>query len=75
MILIVDGMNYIKDFRYQLYCKAREVGVRVATVYVLATPDQCRKWNDEPGDGKEYKPQTALIHGPLGRSTLYHPLG
>ncbi|KAG1792099.1 chromatin associated protein KTI12 [Suillus variegatus] len=64
-ILIVDGMNYIKGFRYQLYCKAREAGVRVATVLgiVLATPDQCRKWNDERGDGKRYKPQTldALI--------------
>ena len=31
-ILIVDGMNYIKGFRYQMYCKARETGVRVATV-------------------------------------------
>jgi protein KTI12 len=62
-ILVVDGMNYIKGFRYQLYCKAREAGVRVATVYVLATPDQCRKWNEERGDGKKYKPQTldALI--------------
>ncbi|KAG2155252.1 chromatin associated protein KTI12 [Suillus bovinus] len=62
-ILIVDGMNYIKGFRYQLYCKAREAGVRVATVYVLATPDQCRKWNDERVDGKRYNPKTldALI--------------
>ncbi|KAG2114295.1 chromatin associated protein KTI12 [Suillus discolor] len=62
-ILIVDGMNYIKGFRYQLYCKAREAGVRVATVYVLATPGQCQKWNDERGDGRRYKPQTldALI--------------
>jgi hypothetical protein len=31
-ILIVDAMNYIKGFRYQMYCKAREAGVRVATV-------------------------------------------
>ncbi|KAG1769316.1 chromatin associated protein KTI12 [Suillus placidus] len=59
-ILIVDGMNYIKGFRYQLYCKAREAGVRVATVYVIATPDQCRKWNDERADGKRYKPQTSV---------------
>ncbi|KAG2114280.1 chromatin associated protein KTI12-domain-containing protein [Suillus discolor] len=56
-ILIIDGMNYNQGFQ------AREAGVRVATVYVLAAPDQCRKWNDEPGDGKGYKPQTldALI--------------
>ncbi|QRW21731.1 Chromatin associated protein KTI12 [Rhizoctonia solani] len=31
-ILIVDSLNYIKGFRYQMYCAAREVGVRVATV-------------------------------------------
>ncbi|KAB5590746.1 Protein kti12 [Ceratobasidium theobromae] len=31
-ILIVDSLNYIKGFRYQMYCAAREVGVWVATV-------------------------------------------
>jgi len=25
-LIIVDGMNYIKGFRYQLYCIARAVG-------------------------------------------------
>ncbi|KAG1794601.1 chromatin associated protein KTI12 [Suillus plorans] len=60
-ILIIDGMNYIKGFRYQLYCKAQEAGVRVTTVYVLATPDQCRKWNDERGDGKRHKPQASNV--------------
>ncbi|KAG2119327.1 chromatin associated protein KTI12 [Suillus clintonianus] len=60
-ILIVDGMNYIKGFRYQLYCKAREAGVRVATVYVLATPDQCRKWNTERSDEKRYNRETCVF--------------
>ena len=31
-ILIVDGMNYIKGFRYQMYCAAREMKIRVCTV-------------------------------------------
>ena len=31
-ILILDGMNYIKGFRYQMYCAARELKVRVCTV-------------------------------------------
>jgi protein KTI12 len=31
-ILIVDGMNYIKGFRYQMYCAARELKLRVCTV-------------------------------------------
>ncbi|CAE6439142.1 hypothetical protein ACGC1H_006900 [Rhizoctonia solani] len=46
-ILIVDSLNYIKGFRYQIYCAAREVGVRVATVFVVATPDLCREWNQK----------------------------
>jgi hypothetical protein len=31
-ILIVDGLNYIKGFRYQMYCAAREMKLRVCTV-------------------------------------------
>lgn len=31
-IVIVDAMNYIKGSRYQMYCEAREVGVRTCTV-------------------------------------------
>lgn len=31
-ILIIDGMNYIKGFRYQMYCAARELKLRVCTV-------------------------------------------
>jgi protein KTI12 len=34
-IFIVDGMNYIKGFRYQIYCAAREAGVRTCTVSTL----------------------------------------
>jgi protein KTI12 len=34
-ILIVDALNYIKGFRYQLYCAAREFKLRVCTVGVL----------------------------------------
>ena len=34
-LLIVDGMNYIKGFRYQMYCAARELKLRVCTVSYL----------------------------------------
>lgn len=57
-IVIVDSLNYIKGFRYQMYCVAREIKVRVCTVYVLATPDLCKQWNTERTDGKAYAPET-----------------
>ncbi|EJD02833.1 chromatin associated protein KTI12 [Fomitiporia mediterranea MF3/22] len=44
-IVIVDGMNYIKGYRYQMYCAAREHRIRVCTVFVVAKPEQCREWN------------------------------
>ncbi|KAI6103519.1 chromatin associated protein KTI12 [Pisolithus sp. B1] len=56
--IIVDSLNYIKGFRYQMYCVAREVNVRVCTVYVLATPDLCKPWNSERTDGKACVPET-----------------
>lgn len=31
-IVIVDSLNYIKGFRYQMYCAAREAKIRVCTV-------------------------------------------
>lgn len=31
-IVVLDSLNYIKGFRYQLYCAAKEAGVRVCTV-------------------------------------------
>lgn len=31
-IVIMDGMNYIKGFRYQMHCAGREAQVRMCTV-------------------------------------------
>ncbi|EAU91295.2 hypothetical protein CC1G_11553 [Coprinopsis cinerea okayama7 len=57
-ILIIDSLNYIKGFRYQMYCAAREAKVRVATLYVVAPPDTCREWNTSRQDGKSYQSET-----------------
>ncbi|KAI0705045.1 chromatin associated protein KTI12 [Cerioporus squamosus] len=57
-ILIVDSLNYIKGFRYQMYCAAREHKLRVCTVFVVATHDQCREWNASRDDGLAYAPET-----------------
>ena len=74
-ILIVDAMNYIKGFRYQMYCAARELKLRVCTVsthqmpcllhylcvgqvYVVATQELVKEWNQSRTDGKAYAPET-----------------
>ncbi|KDQ55858.1 hypothetical protein JAAARDRAFT_79772 [Jaapia argillacea MUCL 33604] len=57
-ILIIDSLNYIKGFRYQMYCAGRELRLRMCTVYVVTPPDICKKWNAEREDGKSYAPET-----------------
>ncbi|TFK75268.1 chromatin associated protein KTI12 [Pluteus cervinus] len=55
-IVVLDGLNYIKGFRYQLYCAAREAKVRTCTVYVAATHEQCKSRNQDLGN--PYSPDT-----------------
>jgi protein KTI12 len=49
-IVIADGMNYIKGFRYQLYCEAKAVQTPSCTIHVGTPQDKCRDLN-----------QTALV--------------
>ncbi|ORX34635.1 chromatin associated protein KTI12 [Kockovaella imperatae] len=49
-ITICDSLNYIKGFRYQMYCAAREASCRVCTVYVATPPERCTEWHEERGE-------------------------
>ncbi|KAF2654616.1 chromatin associated protein KTI12 [Lophiostoma macrostomum CBS 122681] len=44
-IVIADGMNYIKGFRYQLYCEAKAVQTPNCVVHVGTPADKCREIN------------------------------
>ncbi|KAG8902333.1 hypothetical protein FRB99_004616 [Tulasnella sp. 403] len=57
-IVIMDGMNYIKGYRYQMYCAAREAEVRMCTIFVAATSQECRDWNAAKDPDKQYAPST-----------------
>ncbi|GJJ73427.1 protein KTI12 [Entomortierella parvispora] len=48
-IVIVDSLNYIKGFRYQLYCVARAIGTPHCVVFCACIPDQARAWNKISG--------------------------
>ena len=45
-IVVADGMNYIKGFRYQLYCEAKGAQTPNCVVQIGTQPDQCRKFNE-----------------------------
>ncbi|KAK9760975.1 kti12, chromatin associated, variant 2 [Basidiobolus ranarum] len=52
-IVIADAMNYIKGFRYQLYCIARSMGTPHCTVHCGVPTNEAKKWNSERPDGYE----------------------
>ncbi|PQQ20204.1 protein KTI12 homolog [Prunus yedoensis var. nudiflora] len=46
-IIIVDSLNSIKGYRYELWCLARAAGIRYCVLYCDADETHCRKWNEE----------------------------
>ncbi|GFP88721.1 protein kti12 homolog [Phtheirospermum japonicum] len=46
-IIIVDSLNNIKGYRYELWCLARAAGTRYCVVHCDVEVDTCRKWNEE----------------------------
>jgi len=46
-LVILDSMNYIKGYRYELHCIAKAVGEKHAVIWILLQPDIAIRWNDE----------------------------
>nr|POE49251.1 protein kti12 [Quercus suber] len=44
-LVVADGMNYIKGFRYQLYCEAKAMQTPSCVVHIGTTADKCRELN------------------------------
>ncbi|CAG8809397.1 10094_t:CDS:2, partial [Gigaspora rosea] len=49
-VVIADGMNYIKGYRYQLYCIARAVGTPHCVIYCGTPIEIAREWNSNRGE-------------------------
>ncbi|CAI8607289.1 unnamed protein product [Vicia faba] len=52
-IIIVDSLNSIKGYRYELWCLARAAGIRYCVVYCDVEDNDCRKWNQERRENGE----------------------
>ncbi|GFZ10894.1 KTI12-like, chromatin associated protein [Actinidia rufa] len=46
-IIIVDSLNSIKGYRYELWCLARAAGTRYCVLYCDVEETHCRNWNEE----------------------------
>ncbi|ORY47310.1 chromatin associated protein KTI12 [Rhizoclosmatium globosum] len=60
--VILDSMNYIKGFRYQLHCIAKGLATAQHTVYCMAKEEDVIRWNSE---SKQYPSE--VLQGLLGR--------
>lgn len=52
-IVIADGLNYIKGYRYQLYCLARAASTPHCVLYCVASERLCRERNERRLAGEE----------------------
>nr|XP_043606564.1 protein KTI12 homolog [Erigeron canadensis] len=46
-IIIVDSLNSIKGYRYELWCLARAAGIRHCVLHCDVEETHCRNWNKE----------------------------
>ncbi len=46
-IVILDSLNIIKGYRYELWCVARQAATRYCMVHVDTPVETCRQWNQE----------------------------
>ncbi|KAL7410596.1 chromatin associated protein KTI12 [Mrakia frigida] len=57
-IVICDGLNYIKGYRYQMNCAAKEAGVRACTIHVATPPEKCKEFNRTRAPTEAYTEET-----------------
>lgn len=48
-IVLCDGMNYIKGYRYQLYCQAKNTSTPYCVIHCGTPINLCKEWNLERG--------------------------
>jgi len=78
-VVILDFLNTIKGFRYELYCRARSASTQHCVVFCDVTPETARAWN-ETIDEKERYPSAILddlvqrLEVPNGSSRWDSPL-
>jgi len=77
-IVIADGLNYIKGYRYQLWCEAKAAGTRCCVVHVAAQEDECQQWNRErlrawgrSDDADQQRAEGTQQDGPRGKDALH----
>ncbi|KAG2450666.1 hypothetical protein HYH02_004506 [Chlamydomonas schloesseri] len=54
-VTILDSINNIKGYRYELWCVARAAGTRYCMVHVDTEVAKCQEWNEARPEAERYK--------------------
>lgn len=54
-VLILDALNYIKGFRYELYCVSKASKTTQCTVHCDVSPEDAWQWNQERSPQDQYE--------------------
>lgn len=65
--IIVDSLNYIKGFRYELYCLARAAATPHLVIYCETPKETILDWNSKRETGKW--PEQMYVHISLSFSS------
>ncbi|KAK8957629.1 hypothetical protein KSP39_PZI000350 [Platanthera zijinensis] len=60
-ITIVDSLNNIKGYRYELWCLARAAGIRYCVIYCDTEEKCCREWNNKRAESVESSYNTKIF--------------
>nr|CAG4644145.1 EOG090X0A11 [Lepidurus arcticus] len=78
-VVILDGLNYIKGYRYELYCVSKACHTTQVTIYCEVLPEKAWSWNESRAHEMQYKKPVfdALVmryEAPEGRNRWDAPL-
>ncbi|XP_073000228.1 protein KTI12 homolog [Typha latifolia] len=66
-IIIVDSLNNIKGYRYELWCLARAAGIRYCVLFCDTEENGCREWNNKRGEMGESTYDTRIFEDLIRR--------
>ena len=53
-LVILDSLNYIKGFRYELHCISKASGEKHGVIWLLCKEEVAKKWNEKRNEGNTY---------------------
>ncbi|XP_013777563.1 protein KTI12 homolog [Limulus polyphemus] len=63
VVVILDALNYIKGYRYELYCVSKAIKTTHCVIHCDLPVETCKKWNISRNEEKQYSEEvfTALV--------------